>query len=61
MLSSFFDKYFVDGLVNLTGWVLDKSSYLFRRVQTGYVSNYALVLAAGMFVLVCVYMVLRMG
>jgi NADH-quinone oxidoreductase subunit L len=60
MLSGFFDKYVVDGLVNLVGWLSSRFSGLFRRVQTGYVSNYALVLAVGMFALVAVYMVLRL-
>jgi NADH-quinone oxidoreductase subunit L len=58
LLSGFFDKYVVDGLVNLTGLILTGFSRAFRRVQTGYVSNYALVLAAGMFALVCAYLVL---
>jgi NADH-quinone oxidoreductase subunit L len=61
MVSGFFDKYVVDGLVNLVATVLDAFSKLFRRLQTGYVSNYALVLAAGMFALVIVYVVLHRG
>jgi NADH-quinone oxidoreductase subunit L len=61
MISGFFDKYVVDGLVNLTATILDAFSKLFRRLQTGYVSNYALVLAAGMFALVVVYMILHRG
>ena len=61
MLSGFFDKYVVDGLVNLVATILDGFSKLFRRLQTGYVSNYALVLAAGMFALVIVYVVLHRG
>ncbi len=61
MISGFFDKYVVDGLVNLTGSVLDLSSRLFRRLQTGYVGNYALVLAVGMFALVAVYMLIYRG
>ena len=61
MISGFFDKYVVDGLVNLVATILDAFSKLFRRLQTGYVSNYALVLAAGMFALVVVYMVLHRG
>lgn len=61
MISGFFDKYVVDGLVNLVATVLDAFSKLFRRLQTGYVSNYALVLAAGMFALVVVYVVLHRG
>jgi NADH:ubiquinone oxidoreductase subunit 5 (subunit L)/multisubunit Na+/H+ antiporter MnhA subunit len=58
-LSGFFDKYVVDGLVNLVGIVLSLFSRGFRRVQTGYVGNYALVLATGLLVLVCAYALLR--
>ena len=61
LLSGLFDKYVVDGLVNLTGSVLDLGSRGFRRLQTGYVANYALVLAVGMFALICIYMVLRLS
>jgi NADH-quinone oxidoreductase subunit L len=61
MISGFFDKYVVDGLVNLVAIILDAFSKLFRRLQTGYVSNYALVLAAGMFALVIVYVFLHRG
>jgi len=61
MISGFFDKYVVDGLVNLTGIVLDAFSRLFRRLQTGYVGSYALVLAVGMFALVAVYMLFNRG
>jgi NADH-quinone oxidoreductase subunit L len=61
MLSGLFDRYVVDGLVNLVGSILSGLSYLFRRVQTGYVSNYALVLALGMFALVCLYFALGRG
>ncbi len=60
-LSALFDKYVVDGIVNLVGSILSGFSVLFRRVQTGYVSNYALVLAVGMFALVCLYLVLQRG
>jgi NADH-quinone oxidoreductase subunit L len=61
MMSGFFDKYVVDGLVNLTAAVLAGFSRLFRRLQSGYVGSYALVLAAGMFALVAVYMLLNRG
>jgi NADH-quinone oxidoreductase subunit L len=57
-LSGFFDKYVVDGLVNLVGAVLSLFSRGFRRLQTGYVGNYALVLATGVFLLVCAWAVL---
>ena len=56
-LSGFFDKYVVDGLVNLVAWVLEQGSRFFRRLQTGIVSQYALVIAVGMFVLVMFYVV----
>jgi NADH-quinone oxidoreductase subunit L len=57
MMSSFFDKYVVDGIVNLSGLLTSWFSKGFRRVQTGSVSNYALVLAVGLFAMVCVYLV----
>ena len=60
-LSGFFDKYVVDGLVNLTGWLLRAGSRFFRSLQTGLVSQYALVLVVGMFVLTCFYLVVRLG
>jgi len=51
-----FDKYIVDGLVNLLGWSAGEGSYAFRRVQTGLVQNYALMMLAGVFVLLTVYL-----
>ena len=60
MLSSFFDKYVVDGLVNFSGVLTSLFSKGFRRVQTGSVSNYAMVLAVGLFTMVCVYLVLSL-
>lgn len=56
-LSGFFDKFVVDGLVNFVGWILHRGSYFFRRLQTGLVSQYALVMVVGMFVLVLFYVV----
>ena len=61
LISGFFDKYVVDGLVNLTGWLLRRSSRFFRALQTGYVSQYAMVVAVGMFVLVCFFVVFKAG
>ncbi|HEX5720192.1 MAG TPA: NADH-quinone oxidoreductase subunit L [Thermoanaerobaculia bacterium] len=61
LLSGLFDKFVVDGLVNGVGNTLAWGSRKFRRVQTGFVSNYALVLAAGMFALVCAFLLLRMS
>jgi NADH-quinone oxidoreductase subunit L len=61
LLSGFFDRYVVDGLVNLVGFVLQQSSRLFRRVQTGLVSQYALVLAVGVLALVFAAVILGHG
>jgi NADH-quinone oxidoreductase subunit L len=55
-LSHMFDKYVVDGLVNLTAWIAGEGSYALRRVQTGLVQNYALMMIAGVFVLLTVYL-----
>jgi NADH-quinone oxidoreductase subunit L len=59
LISGFFDKYVVDGLVNFVGWLLTAFSRFFRTLQTGLVSQYALVMAVGVFVLVCFYVVFR--
>jgi NADH-quinone oxidoreductase subunit L len=53
-LSNFWDKWVVDGAVNLTGFVLDNLSYLFRAVQNGLVQSYALSMLIGLFVLIVV-------
>jgi NADH-quinone oxidoreductase subunit L len=53
------DKYIVDGLVNLVGAVLEESSFLFRRAQTGLIQNYALVMVFGVFAFVSVYLLVR--
>jgi NADH-quinone oxidoreductase subunit L len=47
-----FDLRVIDGLVNLTGRVVQAWSAGSRRVQTGYVVNYALTMLAGAVVLV---------
>ena len=59
LVSGFFDKYIVDGLVNLTGWILKVWSRFLRSFQTGLVSQYALVVAIGVFALVCAFVVFR--
>jgi NADH-quinone oxidoreductase subunit L len=40
--SNLFDRWVVDGLVNLTALVLDNLSYVFRALQNGLVQHYAL-------------------
>src|SRR5262245_27334658 len=55
-LSGLTDRYVVDGAVNLVGWVTEESSYWFRRLQTGLVQNYALLMVFGVFFFVSVYL-----
>jgi NADH-quinone oxidoreductase subunit L len=50
--SNAWDKYVVDGLVNLSAFVLDNLSYLFRAVQNGLVQHYVLVSLIGVFLLI---------
>jgi NADH-quinone oxidoreductase subunit L len=57
--SHLIDKYIVDGLVNLVGAVLEESSFLVRRFQTGLIQNYALVMLFGVFAFVSVYLFVR--
>jgi NADH-quinone oxidoreductase subunit L len=44
IFSDLWDKYIVDGAVNLTALVFDNLSYLFRAVQNGLVQHYALMM-----------------
>jgi len=55
VLSNLADMGLVDGAVNLVGAVLTAISKLFRRVQTGLVQNYALLMLMGVFFLVAFY------
>ncbi len=61
LLSSFIsdlaDINLVDGAVNLVGTLLEKLSGIFRRLQTGLVQNYALIMLVGIFVLVTIFYV----
>ena len=54
--SQLFDKYVVDGAVNLVGWAASESSFSLRRLQTGLIQNYALVMLLGVFVFVSLYL-----
>ncbi len=55
-ISHLIDKYVVDGLVNLVGWIASESSMLFRRVQTGLIQNYALLMLFGVFAFLSIYL-----
>jgi NADH-quinone oxidoreductase subunit L len=50
------DKYFVDGIVNtIAAFILRLMSPLFRAAQTGFTSNYALVMVLGLMVAVAIF------
>jgi NADH-quinone oxidoreductase subunit L len=51
-ISNLADMNLVDGAVNLIGTVFRAFSQIFRRVQTGLVQNYALMMLVGIFILV---------
>jgi NADH-quinone oxidoreductase subunit L len=55
-VSGLTDRHVVDGAVNLVGWSTEESSYWFRRLQTGLVQNYALLMVFGVFLFVSVYL-----
>ena len=58
-VSGLFDRYVVDGAVNLVGRSSEKSSFVFRRVQTGLIQNYALLMLAGVCAFVSIYLLVR--
>jgi NADH-quinone oxidoreductase subunit L len=58
-ISHLFDKYVVDGLVNLVGWTAGEGSLLFRRLQTGLIQNYAVLMVFGVFAFLSVYLFMR--
>ena len=53
------DRTIVDGLVNLVGRVCEEGSFWFRRIQTGLVQNYALLMLVGIFAFVSIYLYTR--
>ena len=57
--SRMFDKYVVDGLVNLAAWGAGEGSLLVRRAQTGLVQNYALLTILGLFAFLTLFLIAR--
>lgn len=51
-LKSWVDDHWVDGGVNATGFLVNKLGALLRRIQTGFVQNYLLVITLGFAILV---------
>jgi NADH-quinone oxidoreductase subunit L len=58
-LSGLTDRTLVDGAVNFVGRLIQESSYWFRRVQTGLVQNYALLMLFGVFAFMSIYLFVR--
>jgi NADH-quinone oxidoreductase subunit L len=58
-ISMWWDKWIVDGLVNLSAQIVRLSSYPARMIQTGFVSGYALMIVAGLIALLgyCLHLV----
>ena len=55
-VSNWIDKYVVDLLVNLQGWLVRAGSVVLRSLQTGFVQNYALLMVLGLIAFVAVYL-----
>jgi len=53
-ISGAFDKYVVDMIVNLLGWVVRVGSVFFRAMQTGFAQNYMFAIVLGIFIPVVV-------
>jgi NADH-quinone oxidoreductase subunit L len=58
-MSGLTDRRVVDGIVNALGTRLQGSSYWMRRLQTGLVQNYALMMLFGVFAFVSLYLFVR--
>jgi NADH-quinone oxidoreductase subunit L len=53
------DRTVVDGVVNLVGRICEEASFWFRRIQTGLVQNYALLMLFGVFAFVSLFLFKR--
>jgi NADH-quinone oxidoreductase subunit L len=51
-ISNFFDWFVVDGCVNLTAFILDNFSYVFRALQNGLVQHYAWAMLVGVLLMI---------
>ncbi|MGH9345713.1 MAG: NADH-quinone oxidoreductase subunit L [Vicinamibacterales bacterium] len=58
-MSGLTDRSVVDGLVNAVARMIEEASFTFRRLQTGLVQNYALLMLVGVFAFVTGYLFLR--
>ncbi len=58
-ISNLFEKYVVYGFINITGYANHIGARIFRRLQTGSVHNYAIMIIIGIFCLVNIYILFR--
>ncbi len=58
-LSDLYDRWIVDGVVNLSAYSIRGMSAVFRRLQTGRVQTYVAAMVLGIFVLIVFYTVAR--
>jgi NADH-quinone oxidoreductase subunit L len=58
-ISGLADRTIVDGLVNLVGRICEEGSFWFRKLQTGLVQNYALLMLFGVFAFMTIYLFMR--
>ena len=54
-VTGWWDKWVIDLAVNATGFITKAGSYVLRTIQTGFWQNYALLFAAGLFVILLYY------
>jgi NADH-quinone oxidoreductase subunit L len=57
--SSLFDRFVVDGAVNGLAYTAGAGSRMLRRMQTGFVQNYALVMGGGIVLIAAIYLFLK--
>ncbi len=57
--SNIFEKYIVYGLINVVGYMNHVGARIFKRLQTGSVHNYAMIIIVGAFILANIYILFR--
>ena len=57
--SSLFDRFIVDGAVNGAAYAAGGASRMLRKMQSGFVQNYALVMGSGIVLIAVVYLFLK--
>src|SRR4029453_4230535 len=60
-ICSWFDRWVIDGLVDLFGWIPAAAGYIMRSLQMGLVQFYALAMVLGMLILVAARLIWAAG